>query len=146
MKQLPIFVYGSLKSGKYNHFLYLEGKVKSKAKKSRIKAVLYDLPHKGYPAIISNRKNVRWVHGEVYDLIDFESTIMSLDKLENYYGKYAFNNEYEREIKEIEIWNIEYNKYECLKAFVYFYCEMKDLEFSKSAILMKDGSWPNKKA
>ncbi|MGB6179109.1 gamma-glutamylcyclotransferase family protein [Carnobacterium sp.] len=141
-QQLPIFVYGSLKVGKHNHSLYLEGKVKGGAKKGRIKASLYDLPYKGYPAVISDENNMSWVYGEVYNLIDFEETITALDNLENYYGQSSFNNEYVREINAAEVWNADSNKYDLLEVFVYFYCEKKDVKFLELATHIKEGSWP----
>ncbi|WP_085560106.1 gamma-glutamylcyclotransferase [Carnobacterium iners] len=75
--------------------------MKSKAKKSRIKDILYDLSYKGYPAIISNEKNNRWVYSEVYDLIDFESTIIPLDKLESYYGNLSLIMNMKEKIKKL---------------------------------------------
>lgn len=139
---LPVFVYGSLKAGEFNYKRYLEGKVlDSTPKRARIKASLYDMPYKGYPALLVENFSTAWVYGEIFELLDFELTLSNLDALEGYVGVDHPDNEYERSVVTIEVWQEHTKTFVAQKAFVYLYRIENDSLFYKQTELMADGIW-----
>ena len=51
MRNINIFVYGSLREGFFNYNKYLEGKVSNKKEAKLENMKLHHMPYKGYPAI-----------------------------------------------------------------------------------------------
>lgn len=131
-KERKIFVYGSLMEGFFNYTKYLEGNVISKDK-ATIEGKLYDMPHKGYPAVINGTDIV---HGELYSLKDFSHNLSALDKMENYFGENNPNNEYNRIIVSV---TLESGKIE--DAYMYFYNLEDSEEFKENSIYISNGDW-----
>ena len=71
-----------------------------KAQDGKVKGKLYHMPHKGYPALIEGDDVVI---GEIMTLNDFESVMIPMDKMENYYGVNDNRNEYNRIIMDVEL-------------------------------------------
>ncbi|AEB30144.1 butirosin biosynthesis protein BtrG [Carnobacterium sp. 17-4] len=139
---LPVFVYGSLRAGEFNYKRYLDGNVLSSTpNRARIKGSLYDMPYKGYPALLVEKFNTEWVYGEVFELLDFESTLSNLDVLEGYIGVDHPDNEYERREVMVEVWQEQSKTFVAKKALVYLYRMENDSLFYKQTELMKDGIW-----
>lgn len=135
----PLFTYGSLMENLFNYDLYLAGKVTGSPKKARIKGELYHLDSKGYPALLPGDD---WVYGEIFELKEFSKEILPLDKMENYYGKGANNNEYERQLVEVEVFNEATEKYD-LKETVYCYLYVPDHDktFATQSTYLPNGNW-----
>lgn len=131
-----IFVYGSLREGFFNFEKYLKGKViSSKLGKVSGKA-LYHMPSKGYPAMI---KGSNYVFGEVFEIKDFDTNLKKLDELEDYLGENKPENEYNRELLQIEL--IGENEPKFISAYVYMYNLSKDKEFANDSVLIEHGDW-----
>lgn len=132
-RELPIFVYGSLREGFFNYDKYLTGKVLSKSE-GKIKGKLYHMPYKNYPALLEGNDTV---YGEIMFISDYENTMKSLDELEGYHGANNPSNEYEKKIVEIEYVHSG-NKIEC---YLYSYNLNNDNEFKDKAIYIQHGDW-----
>lgn len=131
-EQKKIFVYGSLRTGFFNYNKYLLGKV-SDTQIGKVKGNLYHMPNKGYPALLNGNDDVI---GEVMTLKDFQSVMIPMDKMENYYGVNDSRNEYNRVIMDVELSNgvIE-------SCYVYYYA-MNDKEiFEENSIHIENGDW-----
>lgn len=131
-KERKIFVYGSLMEGFFNYKKYLEGNILSK-EKGIIKGKLYDMPLKGYPAVI---KGTDVVHGELYALKDFNKNLEALDKMENYFGEGNHNNEYNRIVVSVTLESGEKED-----AYMYFYNLKDSNDFENNAIYVSNGDW-----
>lgn len=107
-----LFVYGSLRTGSYNHDKHLIGKVKA-SEMGFIKGTLYHIENKGYPAIVDGEYNV---YGELMEFYDHKSVINELDGLESYNHDNLEESEYIR--KEVEV-TLENGKVEL--GYVYMY-------------------------
>lgn len=135
----PLFTYGSLMVGKHNHEQYLAGKIFGKVLSGRIKGELYDLPYKGYPAVLEGDD---WVYGEVFELKSFHETITAMDEMEHFYDKDSTKNEYERYFTKIYVWNEEKQDY-CDErvAYCYHYVVENDPRFAKESVYLPHGDW-----
>ncbi len=136
MKNINVFVYGSLRDGFFNYEKYLAGKVLEKKAAKLENMRLYHMPYKGYPAIISGEDIV---NGEII-VIDpnfYEETIKAMDEMEGFKGKDNLENEYDKIILEVK--NISDNEIE--KCFVYFYNKNNDQCFEKESIYIQSGDW-----
>lgn len=127
-----IFIYGSLMEGFFNHH-YIEGKI-LKRKSARTKGKLYHLNEKGYPALLDGEG---YVYGEVITLQDFNNNVISIDKMEKYFGKGNDQNEYNRGLIEIEI--LEDGHIE--QVYAYKYNLSNDLEFNRKTTYIPYGDW-----
>lgn len=132
-RELPIFVYGSLREGFFNYDKYLQGKV-SKKIDGKIKGKLYHMPYKKYPALL---KGEDIVYGEIMYINDYKDTIKALDQLEGYHGSNNISNEYEKNVVQVEE-IISGNKIEC---YLYAYNLNNDKEFKDKAIYIQHGDW-----
>ncbi|ALV21336.1 MULTISPECIES: gamma-glutamylcyclotransferase family protein [Carnobacterium] len=138
----PVFVYGSLKAGEFNYKRYLDGKVlTAEPKCARIKGSLYDMPYKGYPALLVEEFSTDWVYGEIFELLDYEATLSQLDGLEGYHGANHPANEYERSVVTVEVWQEQAKEFVAQEVFVYLYRIENDALFTQQAEVMKDGIW-----
>lgn len=138
----PIFVYGSLRAGEFNYNRYLDGKVVTPIpSRARIKGTLYDMPYKGYPALLAEAFSTEWVYGEIFELLDHNATLAQLDELEGYHGINHPANEYERSIETVEVWQEESKAFVTQDVFVYLYRVENDSLFTKQTTVMKDGIW-----
>ena len=139
---LPVFVYGSLRAGEFNYKRYLDGKVLiAEPKRARIKGNLYDMPYKGYPALLVEEFSTEWVYGEIFELLEYEATLSQLDELEGYHGVNHPANEYERSAVIVEVWQEQSQGFVAQEVFVYFYRVENDALFTKQSEAMKDGIW-----
>ena len=128
-EQKKIFVYGSLRTGFFNYNKYLLGKV-SNAQDGKVKGKLYHMTHKGYPALIEGDDVVV---GEIMTLNDFESVIIPMDKMENYYGVNDSRNEYNRVVMDVEL--LDGSKESC---YVYYYTMNDKDVFEENSILFNN--------
>lgn len=136
MKNINLFVYGSLREGFFNYDKYLDGKVE-KIKKAKLnKMKLYHMPYKGYPAITYGEDEVL---GEIIVVKDedYDSTIKAIDEMEGFKGEGNPENEYHKILLEVE--NIETKEKE--NCFVYFYNKDLDKIFESEAVYIPDGDW-----
>ena len=86
---MRLFVYGSLRKGRYNYDLYLKNKSQF-IQEAYIQADLYSLKGKEYPAIVQGKNRVL---GEIFE-VDQE-TFDRMDVMEGYVpGRYE--NEYDK--------------------------------------------------
>lgn len=133
-KNINIFVYGSLREGFFNYNIYLKDKVIS-SKPAILKGMnLYHMPYKGYPAIIPGNGILK---GEIIEVMDYENTIKAIDKMEGYISNRNINNEYHKELFEVELENGK--KESC---YLYLYNTNIDEKFINEAIYIPDGDWP----
>lgn len=109
MKNINIFVYGSLREGFFNYNKFLAGKVSKKIDAKLNNFKLYHMPYKGYPAIINGQDSVL---GEIMVLneSDYDSTIKALDEMEGFLNEGNPENEYHKMILEVE--NLQNNEKE----------------------------------
>lgn len=136
MKNINIFVYGSLREGFFNYEKYLAGKV-AEIRDGKLKNMkLYHMDYKGYPAIIHGDETII---GEimVINKDDYESAMKAIDKMEGFISDNNPENEYHKVILEVE--NLYTNKKE--KCFVYFYNKDKDINFEDKAQHISSGDW-----
>lgn len=136
MKNINIFVYGSLREGFFNYNKFLAGKVSKKIDAKLNNFKLYHMPYKGYPAIINGQDSVL---GEIMVLneSDYDSTIKALDEMEGFLNAGNPENEYHKMILEVE--NLQNNEKEL--CYVYFYNKDKDELFASKAIYLPEGNW-----
>lgn len=135
-----IFVYGSLMHSFFNYKKYLDGKVIG-SHRARTKGSLYHMPDKGYPALI---KGDGYVYGELLKIMNFKEKLIELDEMEGYFGKGELKNEYNREVKEIEILEDKNNSIlgeKVIPAYVYEYNIENDDKFYDRSIRIPNGSW-----
>lgn len=131
-----------LKTSEFNYKSYLDGKVSIvEPKRARIRGTLYNMPYKGYPALLVEDSSTEWVYGELFELLDYESTLSQLDSLEGYYGVDHPANEYVRSVVKAEIWHDRSRIYVAQEVFVYLYQVEKDILFTKQSQVMKKGIW-----
>ncbi len=138
MKNINIFVYGSLREGFFNYEKYLAGKV-AEIRDGKLKNMkLYHMDYKGYPAITHGDETII---GEimVINKDDYESAMKAIDKMEGFISDNNPENEYHKVILEVE--NLYTNKKE--KCFVYFYNKDKDINFEDKAQHIPSGDWKN---
>ncbi|NFV14000.1 gamma-glutamylcyclotransferase [Clostridium sporogenes] len=135
MKQY-LFVYGSLREGFFNFDKYIKDQIISR-RLGKIKGILYHMPNKGYPAALKGNGEVV---GEVIELKNWNENIKSLDAMENYISDRNDNNEYNRELVEVEIMENE-DKGKKLKAFAYLYNMNDEDVFNKNSIYISHGDW-----
>ena len=136
MKEINLFVYGSLREGFFNYNKYLTNKVIEKRAAKLENMRLYHMPYKGYPAITSGDDTVI---GEIMVIREdaYEDTMKAMDEMEGFIGENNPENEYHKVILEVE--NLHTNKKE--KCFVYFYNKEKDTFFDNMAIYIPHGDW-----
>ena len=132
-EKLKVFVYGSLRTGFFNYDKYLKGKVLS-CKHGKVKGKLYDMPHKGYPAVISGDDDI---YGEIMEVSNYEEVMNAVDKMEGYYGPNNENNEYNRII--VEVYNTDDNIIE--KCYMYEYALNDKEKFDKHSLYLDHGCW-----
>lgn len=107
---MRLFVYGSLRKGRYNYDLYLKNKSQF-VQKAYIRADLYSLKGKEYPAIVQGKNMVL---GEIFE-VDQE-TFDRMDVMEGYVpGRYE--NEYDK--VETDILDASGNVIDCLPVYWY---------------------------
>jgi len=129
---LRLFVYGSLMEGFFNYKKSLEGKVISRTT-GKVRGILYHLKAKGYPAMIPGDG---WVSGEVLEVDDFNKVIQMVDEIEEYLGPNRPENQYERQVSEIELANGTKGS-----AWVYWYSR-NDLGSPENPVIpILSGNW-----
>ena len=138
MKNINLFVYGSLRQGFFNYEKYLEGKVVKKYEAKLENMKLFHMPYKGYPAIT---KGEDIVFGEIMIINenDYDETIKAMDEMEGFISENNPENEYHKVILEVE--NISTKEKE--KCFVYCYNKDKDIVFEEKSIYIPSGDWKN---
>lgn len=136
MKNINLFVYGSLREGFFNYDKYLLGKVSKNIDAKLTDMRLYHMPYKGYPAITHGEDEV---FGEiiVIDEDQYEDTMEAMDEMEGFISENNPENEYHKVILEVE--NLETNEKE--KCFVYFYNKDKDEHFEEGSVYIPHGDW-----
>lgn len=136
MRNINIFVYGSLREGFFNYNKYLEGKVSNKKEAKLENMKLHHMPYKGYPAITHGNDTIL---GEIMVINedDYEETVKAMDEMEGFISENNPENEYHKVILDVE--DITTNKKE--KCFVYFYNKDKDKEFDSKSIYISNGDW-----
>lgn len=136
MKNVNLFVYGSLIEGFFNYDKYLKGKVVEKRAAKLENMQLYHMPYKGYPAILKGQNSIL---GEIMVINEdnYEATMEAMDKMEGFISENNPENEYNKVILEVE--DIESNKKEM--CYVYFYNKEKDKLFDNEAIYLPEGDW-----
>lgn len=136
MKNINIFVYGSLREGFFNYNKYLEGKVSNKKEAKLENMKLHHMPYKGYPAITHGNDTIL---GEIMVINedDYEETVKAMDEMEGFISENNPDNEYHKVILDVE--DITTNTKE--KCFVYFYNKDKDKEFDSKSIYISNGDW-----
>ena len=109
MKNVNLFVYGSLIEGFFNYDKYLKGKVVEKRAAKLENMQLYHMPYKGYPAILKGQNSIL---GEIMVINEdnYEATMEAMDKMEGFISENNPENEYNKVILEVE--DIESNKKE----------------------------------
>ena len=129
MRNINIFVYGSLREGFFNYNKYLEGKVSNKKEAKLENMKLHHMPYKGYPAITHGNDTIL---GEIMVINedDYEETVKAMDEMEGFISENNPDNEYHKVILDVE--DITTNTKE--KCFVYFYNKYKDKEFDSKSI------------
>ena len=127
-----IFVYGSLRSDMFNYDRLLKGKT-SKIEKGYMKGHLSHIENKGYPAGIDGEDKIT---GEIMELIDFEKSLIELDKLENYTIDNEIECEYIRKIK-----TIEKEDGSTVQAYVYMYNPESSMNKEDKLTYINHGDW-----
>ncbi|WP_034850096.1 gamma-glutamylcyclotransferase family protein [Clostridium hydrogeniformans] len=130
-----LFVYGSLRDGFFNFDKYLKDEIISR-KLGKIKGTLYHMPNKGYPAVLNGDEEII---GEVIEVKNWDKNLKALDDMEGYISEGNKDNEYNRELLDIEI--IDNNKGEKVKAFSYLYNMNDKEEFEKHSVYIPHGDW-----
>ncbi|QIK69744.1 gamma-glutamylcyclotransferase [Erysipelothrix sp. HDW6C] len=126
-----LFVYGSLMKNFYNYDKYLRGHVVA-IEDGYVSGTLYDMPYKGYPALLDGTTRV---HGEVITVKDINAVLPAMDAMEGFFGK--DDDEYKRIPREVTL-----NSGEVITLDVYFYhAHDFDIYFEEQAILIPNGDW-----
>ena len=136
MKNINLFVYGSLRESFFNYDKYLKGKVVKRYDAKLENMNLYHMPYKGYPAIT---KGEDIVFGEIMIINenDYDETIKAMDEMEGFISENNPENEYHKVILEVE--NISTKEKE--KCFVYFYNKENDTIFTEQSVYIPNGDW-----
>ena len=136
MKNINLFVYGSLRENFFNYDKYLKGKVEKSFPAKLEDMNLYHMPYKGYPAIT---KGEDVVCGEkvVINESNYEETVKAMVKMEGFLSDNNPENEYHKVILEVE--NLLTNEKE--KCFVYFYNKERDMIFEEESVYIPHGDW-----
>lgn len=136
MKNINFFVYGSLREGFFNYDKYLKGKVVSIKPAKLENKIVYDMPYKGYPAIMEGNGTV---YGEIMEVIPdiYEEVMEAMDIMEGFKGEGNSENEYHKTLLEA-VHLFDETKEEC---FVYYYNPSIDDRFEKEAVFIEDGDW-----
>jgi gamma-glutamylcyclotransferase (GGCT)/AIG2-like uncharacterized protein YtfP len=130
MPENKIFVYGSLMEGFFNYNKYLVGH-SLHIEPAYTFGKLYDMPYKGYPALLDG---IEVVHGQIITIKHLDSLLPSLDALEKYSS--SDNDEYQRQYREV------FDQHgNSLLVYCYIYQVQNDSQFYKDAIHLKDGNW-----
>lgn len=130
MPENKLFVYGSLMKGFFNYNKYLVGH-SLHVESAYTYGKLYDLPYKGYPALLDGNEVV---HGQIITVKHLDSLLPSLDALEKYSNN--DNDEYQRQYREV----YDYHG-NSLLVYCYIYQAQNDSQFYNDAIHLKDGNW-----
>lgn len=126
-----IFVYGSLMKNFFNYDLYLRGHVLD-IEPAYVKGTLYDMPYKGYPAILEGDQKV-W--GEVITVKDIDAIMPAVDRMEGYMGN--DDDEYKRVPHIVTCCDGS-----TITLDVYQYnLSDSDPHFKNEAILIENGDW-----
>ena len=117
MKNINLFVYGSLRQGFFNYEKYLEGKVVKKYEAKLENMKLFHMPYKGYPAIT---KGEDIVFGEIMIINenDYDETIKAMDEMEGFISENNPENEYHKVILEYQIMKVINQQIKLLKKMV----------------------------
>ena len=91
---MKLFVYGSLRQGRYNYDIYLKNNSKF-LQEAYVRGILYSLKGKEYPAIVEGNSLIL---GELFE-VDQE-TFDRMDEMEGYVPG-RFENEYDKIVTEI---------------------------------------------
>lgn len=136
MKNINLFVYGSLREGFFNYNKYLDKKVVVKYDAILNGMKLYHMPYKGYPAITPGNDTIL---GEIMVINEdvYDETVKAMDEMEGFISENNPENEYHKVVLEVE--NLQTNEKE--KCFVYFYNKDKDKVFENEAIYIQSGDW-----
>lgn len=107
---MKLFVYGTLRKGRYNYDIYLKDN-STFLQEAYIKGTLYTLKGKVYPAIVEGDSMVL---GEIFE-VDQE-TFNRMDEMEGYVPG-RFDNEYDK--VETDILDAQGNVIDCLPVYWY---------------------------
>lgn len=132
-QKMKIFVYGSLRTGFYNHEKYLKGHV-IKTEPAKVKGKLFHMPNKGYPALLKGSDEV---YGEVITIDNYEEVMKAIDEMEGYFGVDNKENEYNRVV--LDVYLIDRNEFE--KCYVYMYNLEETKEFIEKREYLPHGDW-----
>lgn len=102
-ERLPVFVYGTLRSGQGNWSWALAGRTLTEQRGTLTGARMHD--NHGFPFVLRSTDPGDTVVGEVMTVADADYTdvLRSLDGLEGYYGPDSTTNMYDRVIVEITL-------------------------------------------
>ncbi|MGE5702749.1 MAG: gamma-glutamylcyclotransferase [Clostridia bacterium] len=126
-----VFVYGTLCQGqKYHHIIKPYAK---QIQRATVRGVLYDLPERGYPALVAGEAIVA---GELVELQNVTEALRHLDELEDY-EENGTNNEYERIVVNAHTQSGE--EQEC---YLYVYPDNRLDWLQQNGIVVPGGDWP----
>ncbi len=92
---------------------------------------LYDLPYKGYPALVEGDDIV---YGQIITVKHLNILLASLDTLENYSN--SCQDEYQRQQRVV------FDQFgNALSVYCYIYQIHNDNKFFQNAIYLKEGNW-----
>lgn len=128
-----LFVYGSLMEGFFNHEKALVGKIVSR-KIAYTYGELFHIENKGYPALIEGNNKI---YGELLELSDEEPLLVKLDEIENFNHISNSDNEYIREMIEIQV----ENQSNSISAYVYKYNLDANCNRLDNLVPVKSGMW-----
>lgn len=128
-----LFVYGSLMEGFFNHEKALVGKIVSR-KIAYMYGELFHIENKGYPALIEGKNKI---YGELLELPDEEPLLVKLDEIENFNHISNSDNEYIREMIEIQV----ENQSNSISAYVYKYNLDANCNRLDNLVPVKSGMW-----
>lgn len=136
MKNINVFVYGSLREGFFNYDKYLKGKVLSIKPAKIDNMIVYHMPYKGYPAILEGDG---CVYGEIMEIKPeiYDETMKAMDKMEGFISENNPENEYDKRLLEVEHLN-DGSKEKC---YVYFYNKDIDDKFNTDSVFVNHGDW-----
>lgn len=136
IKNINVFVYGSLREGFFNYDKYLKGKVNSIRPAKIENMVVYHMPYKGYPAI---QPGDGIVYGEIMEIKPeiYDETMAAMDKMEGFISENNPENEYHKTLLDVEDLNTGLKE----KCYVYFYNKDIDGKFNDEAEFVNHGDW-----
>ncbi|MFE7772728.1 gamma-glutamylcyclotransferase family protein [Streptomyces sp. NPDC057445] len=131
-RQLPFFVYGTLRPGEHNHDLFLRGRTSAEETARLPGAVLYEGP--GYPYAVEGEGTVI---GEVVTAGPgrYRELIAVLDHLEEYFGPGDPRNLYVRVARDV------HTAKGAVAAWVYVAAEAKAAELRARGTVIAGGDW-----